>query len=102
MSGLSQLCLSIFLIWGIAFFRIPLLLWTVLVPVILYSLYYYHWIGLSAWFILPIFLLIVIPLNLPPLRRHLTAPIFDWFRGVLPPMSVTEKEAIEIRCRVHL
>ncbi len=95
MSGLSQLCLSIFLIWGIAFFRIPLLLWTVLVPVILYSLYHYHLIGLSAWFILPIFLLIIIPLNLPPLRRHLTAPIFDWFRGVLPPMSVTEKEAIE-------
>lgn len=95
MTGFSQLCLAVALIWGISFFRIPLFAWTVLVAIILLTLGKLHWIGLSAWFIWPIFLVVALSLNIPVIRRQLTQKIFAWFRSVLPPMSVTEKEAIE-------
>ncbi|UVJ42719.1 acyl-CoA dehydrogenase [Pseudomonas sp. LS1212] len=37
-----------------------------------------------------------LPLMLPDLRRKLlTAPLFAWLQRTLPPMSVTEREAIE-------
>jgi len=40
--------------------------------------------------------LVAIPLNLKPLRRRLVSdPVFAAFRKVLPPMSQTEREAIE-------
>lgn len=95
MTGFSQLCVAVALIWGISFFRIPLIVWTVLVAIILIALSKLHWIGLSAWFIWPLFLAVTLPLNIPIIRRQFTQKIFTWFRGVLPPMSVTEKEAIE-------
>ncbi|MFW3896019.1 acyl-CoA dehydrogenase [Pseudomonas bharatica] len=39
---------------------------------------------------------IAAPLLLPDLRRKLlTAPLFAWFQRTLPPMSVTEREAID-------
>jgi acyl-CoA dehydrogenase len=35
-------------------------------------------------------------LLLPDLRRkHFTAPLFNWFQKTLPPMSQTEREAID-------
>ncbi|UCP00329.1 acyl-CoA dehydrogenase [Metapseudomonas lalkuanensis] len=37
-----------------------------------------------------------LPLAMPELRRHwLSAPLFAWFQRVLPPMSETERDAIE-------
>ncbi|MCU1720808.1 acyl-CoA dehydrogenase [Pseudomonas sp. 5P_5.1_Bac1] len=39
---------------------------------------------------------IAAPLLLPDLRRKLfTAPMFNWFQRTLPPMSTTEREAID-------
>ena len=43
-----------------------------------------------------VFVLVAIPLNLPPLRRRLISDaVLAAFRKVLPPMSQTEREAIE-------
>ncbi|MBM7059216.1 acyl-CoA dehydrogenase [Pseudomonas sp. UL073] len=43
-----------------------------------------------------LWLLVALPLALPELRRKLiTAPLFKWFQRVLPPMSETERDAIE-------
>lgn len=95
MGGFSQVLLGLVLIWGFAFFRVPLYGWTVLLGGLLYGLTYYHLIEKSAWVLWPLFVLVVIPLNLPFLRRKLTQHVFTWFRGVLPPMSETEREAIE-------
>ncbi len=95
MSGISQVLFGFILIWGFAYFRVPRWLWAIIVAASLYALYHYQLIRLSAWFLWPLFLLIAIPLNTPQLRRKLTAKIFNWFRGVLPPMSETEKQAIE-------
>lgn len=51
------------------------------------------WLLLLLW--LP-WLGVALPLALPELRRKwLTAPLFAWFQRVLPPMSETERDAIE-------
>lgn len=43
-----------------------------------------------------LWLAVLLPLALPDLRRQwFSAPVFTWFRRVLPPMSVTEREAID-------
>ncbi|MES2821158.1 MAG: acyl-CoA dehydrogenase family protein, partial [Pseudomonadota bacterium] len=43
-----------------------------------------------------LWLAVALPLALPELRRRLfTAPLFAWFQRVLPPMSETERDAIE-------
>lgn len=43
-----------------------------------------------------VFLSIAAILNIKPLRRRvLSAPLLSWFRKVLPPMSATEKAAID-------
>ncbi|OEC36566.1 acyl-CoA dehydrogenase [Pseudomonas cuatrocienegasensis] len=51
------------------------------------------WLLIVFWLL---WLAVAIPLALPDLRRkYFTAPLFAWFQRVLPPMSATEKDAIE-------
>ena len=63
-----------------------LLAMTVLGPV--------HWLlDLILW---AMFFGIAIPLNMTDWRRRsITTPLFHWFRKVLPPISDTEREALE-------
>lgn len=52
--------------------------------------------GLLMLILVLLWLTVAIPLFLPDLRRRrITAPALLWFRGVLPPMSDTERDAIE-------
>src|SRR5512136_465318 len=59
------------------------------------------WIGhlLPGWLMLAlalVFVLLAIPLNVPSLRRQLISDgVLSAFRKILPPMSQTEREAIE-------
>ncbi|EOV9572110.1 acyl-CoA dehydrogenase FadE [Cronobacter turicensis] len=49
----------------------------------------------SLWLLVPL-AIILVPLNLTPVRKSLiSAPVFRGFRKVMPPMSRTEKEAID-------
>jgi acyl-CoA dehydrogenase len=49
----------------------------------------------TPWLLLPL-AIILLPFNLPSLRRSLfSTPIFQRFQKVMPPMSRTEKEAID-------
>lgn len=49
----------------------------------------------SLWMLVPV-VLILLPFNLTPVRKSLfSAPAFRSFRKVMPPMSRTEKEAID-------
>ncbi|MDU2940576.1 MAG: acyl-CoA dehydrogenase FadE [Enterobacteriaceae bacterium] len=49
----------------------------------------------SLWMLLPV-LLLLLPLNLKPMRKSMiSVPAFRSFRKVMPPMSRTEKEAID-------
>ncbi|VTM10043.1 acyl-CoA dehydrogenase [Pseudomonas aeruginosa] len=51
------------------------------------------WLLLVFWLL---WLAVALPLALPDLRRRvLSGPLFAWFQKVLPPMSETEREAIE-------
>ncbi|EKY1943800.1 acyl-CoA dehydrogenase FadE [Cronobacter turicensis] len=49
----------------------------------------------SLWLLVPL-AIILVPLNLTPVRKSLiSVPVFRGFRKVMPPMSRTEKEAID-------
>ncbi|XMR39243.1 acyl-CoA dehydrogenase FadE [Escherichia coli] len=49
----------------------------------------------SAWVLVPL-AIILVPFNFAPMRKSMiSAPVFRGFRKVMPPMSRTEKEAIE-------
>lgn len=49
----------------------------------------------SIWLLVPL-LIILVPFNVPAMRKSLiSAPVFRVFRKVMPPMSRTEKEAID-------
>jgi acyl-CoA dehydrogenase len=51
------------------------------------------WLMAILWIL---WLAVVLPLALPDLRRrYFTAPLFSWFQKVLPPMSDTERDAID-------
>jgi acyl-CoA dehydrogenase len=51
------------------------------------------WLQLILWLL---WLGLALPLALPRLRQqYFTAPLFAWFRKILPPMSDTEREAID-------
>lgn len=96
MGGWSLLIVVIGLVWGAAYYRLPILAWTSLFAgslVLLQILGVVCWSALILW---PLLLAVAVPLNFPNLRRtYFTEKLFHWFRQVLPGMSVTEKEAIE-------
>ncbi|CRM45620.1 Acyl-coenzyme A dehydrogenase [Pseudomonas sp. 37 R 15] len=51
------------------------------------------WLLLVFWVLIAI---VAVPLLLPDLRRqYFTKPLFSWFQKVLPPMSETERDAID-------
>ncbi|NWD04964.1 acyl-CoA dehydrogenase [Pseudomonas gingeri] len=57
------------------------------------SVHGHGWLKLILWLILAA---VALPLLLPDLRRRFfSAPLFAWFQKVLPPMSETERDAID-------
>ncbi|EIN0105848.1 acyl-CoA dehydrogenase, partial [Salmonella enterica] len=49
----------------------------------------------SIWLLVPL-AIILVPFNVTPMRKSMiSAPVFRGFRKVMPPMSRTEKEAID-------
>ncbi|WP_333617246.1 acyl-CoA dehydrogenase FadE [Mixta calida] len=89
LSVLATLALIGALFWHRVSLRLSsviLLLWTAAMA--LFDLW-------TPWMLLPL-ALILLPLNLTSLRRSLfSAPMLRTFRNVMPPMSRTEKEAID-------
>ncbi|PIS19086.1 MAG: acyl-CoA dehydrogenase [Zetaproteobacteria bacterium CG12_big_fil_rev_8_21_14_0_65_55_1124] len=82
---------------ALGFFRATLIIWTgilasLLLVVSLGGLQSPAMLGL-IWLV---FALIFLPLNILPLRRqYISRPIFAVFRGMMPPMSETERQALE-------
>ncbi|EXF45821.1 acyl-CoA dehydrogenase [Pseudomonas sp. BAY1663] len=51
------------------------------------------WLMLVLWLVL---IAVAVPLLADGLRRkYFSGPMFDWFKKVLPPISATERDAIE-------
>lgn len=84
-------------IWALAYLGVSLPLWTGAIAVYWLGLYFSGAIGLGG--IIAAGILTVLPialLNVRPLRRRfMTRPVFELFKKVLPPMSDTEREALE-------
>jgi len=77
--------------------KAPLIVWTgAIAGVLLLTGYAGLLGGLAAGVLWGVFLLVAVPLNIAPLRRRvLSNPMLARTRKVLPPMSDTEREAIE-------
>jgi len=95
MGGWSLLIVIIGLIWGAAYYRLPIWAWTSLFAGALVLFQLTGWVAWSALILWPLLLAVAIPLNVPSIRKPFTEKLFQWFRSVLPGMSSTEKEAIE-------
>ncbi len=79
---------------ALAYRRSSLRTWTLCTFLVLLLVHFFG-LGLSkvTW---TVFLAVAVILNVRPLRRRLvTAHLLRWFRKILPPMSETEKEAID-------
>ena len=94
MYGFAWLSLVLVAFGTLAYRRSPLPVWTGTTALLLLAV---QWTGAGlAW--LPWIPLIAIAtlLNVRALRRPLLSqPLLRWFKSVLPPMSATEKEAID-------
>jgi len=54
---------------------------------------FYNLISFFVWFL---FLIIALPLNISVIRKeYITAPLLKLFKGIMPEMSETEKEALD-------
>ncbi|MFK8068120.1 MAG: acyl-CoA dehydrogenase [Gammaproteobacteria bacterium] len=87
----------IVILTALAYVKVSLKSWTFAIVVFLFlspALF-----SVSSWVLILFWLLslaILIPLNIGSIRKqYLTKPALDLFRNVLPPLSSTEKEAME-------
>lgn len=93
MSIVFSLFLGLFTFWGLAFLQAPSWVWSAI----------FLFVGLSGWslgwwglFGFSLFAAAVAVGHLAPLRQKLiTRPVFWFLKRRLPPMSQTEREAIE-------
>lgn len=94
---LGLLLVTLVLLWCLAYFRVPLLVWTLCIVVLLAAATYLLY---PAWLVASLlwlgFLPIAILLNVRRLRRHfISNHILKFFKGIMPTMSTTEREALE-------
>jgi acyl-CoA dehydrogenase len=94
MSGVILAFVIIAALWALAYFAAPLWLWTLTIGLGLFANgRLHHAEQLPAW---AVFLVLAVLLNARPLRRMLiTDHLLVWFRKVLPPISETERIAID-------
>lgn len=97
MSAAGYVLLVVVILWAIAYWRIPLLILTLLAAAGLAALTYYGPVASSFVVALwVVFLLVAAALNVPPLRRLLFSnAVFGFFGRLMPPVSGTEREALE-------
>ena len=89
--------IAVVIIWGLAAQRVPGLVWAMVLTA-----------AMALWdaftdpsptvslSVLALFLILFIPLAMPPLRRALiSAPLLRVFKKIMPVMSDTEREALE-------
>jgi acyl-CoA dehydrogenase len=94
MSGLIFALIAIAVLWALAYFAAPLWAWTLAVGLMLLADgWLYHSAPTIGWIVFAVFAVL---LNVYPLRRVLiTNHLLGWFRKVLPPISETERIAID-------
>ncbi|MFU8821539.1 MAG: acyl-CoA dehydrogenase [Gammaproteobacteria bacterium] len=94
MSGITWLLLILITLGVLAYWRSALPVWTGVAAILLLA------IQLTGGGLTPlpwlVFAVVAGLLNIKPVRRAvLSKPLLKWFKSVLPPMSATEKDAID-------
>ena len=90
------LILFLAVVWAAAYFRLPIMAWSaIMAGYFLAWTFLYQPSTISAVLIWLFFSALVIPLNIPPLRRMATERVLVLFRHIMPRMSRTEQEALE-------
>ncbi len=84
-------------LWLMAYHRLRLWQWSAVLGGYLVCTSVFNWVGLAGQIAIWIlFVAVVVPLNIPALRRVLISDrILPIMRDALPPMSQTEKEALD-------
>lgn len=94
----SYILLALAIAWVVVYQRIPLWFTSLIVVAALGALTYssYPAVGSGLIVLWVVFAVVAAPLNFPPLRRALiTNTVFNVFRKLMPPVSDTEREALE-------
>lgn len=83
----------IFVLGTLAYLRVSLLTATIATAVVVTAGWILDIVGPISWMI---FLVIALPLNISTFRQNaISRPLMKLYRGIMPEMSSTEKEAIE-------
>ncbi|MGL4612569.1 MAG: acyl-CoA dehydrogenase family protein, partial [Shewanella sp.] len=93
MTTLLWIIAMILVLGALAYLRVSLLTATIAAAVVMAGGWMLDVIGPVSWIV---FLVIALPFNIKPVRQHLISrPLMKVYRGIMPEMSSTEKEAIE-------
>jgi len=94
---LSWLVIFLLFIATVAYFRWPLLLWSIVLGSPLFLASYYSLLNMATLIVLwLVYAAIVVPLNFKPLRKILlSGPVFRAMEKVMPTISQTEQEALD-------
>ena len=85
------------MVWALAYWRAPILVWTTAAALALAAFMLDRGVtaggAAATW---AIFIVLAAMLNVAAIRRNVIArPVFAWFRGALPQVSPTEQEALD-------
>ncbi len=80
-----------------AYFRLPQIIWSVALGIILFIFSFSGVANLASLVIIwALFFAIIIPLNLPHIRQtYISQPLLDFMRSAMPSISKTEQEALD-------
>ncbi len=94
---LTWLLIFIVIIGSAAYLRLPMVVWNAILGA---ALLIFTFTGIASMTTLVIlwalFLIVVVPLNLPDIRKkYFSLPLLDFMRSAMPSISKTEQEALE-------
>ncbi|ASK69033.1 acyl-CoA dehydrogenase [Shewanella bicestrii] len=93
MTTLLWIIAMILVLGALAYLRVSLLTATIAAAVVMTAGWTLDVVGPISWII---FLVIALPLNISAFRQNvISRPLMKMYRGIMPEMSSTEKEAIE-------
>lgn len=96
MTTLLAILVAVGGLWALAYIGAPLLVTSAAIGAYIVALYGLGLMGPTAFAVTGgLFAVLAVVLNLRPVRRLVTKPIFAGFKAVLPPMTSTEREALE-------
>lgn len=94
---LTWLLIFILTIGVAAYFRLPQIVWNVILGAVLLIFSFSEFSGAATVFLLwSLFLAVVIPLNTPNIRqKYISEPLLKFMRDAMPSISQTEQEALD-------